>query len=145
MHQMQPHRPTPIPLLRYSGRQNKIKSFAVPPFHGVYRCIVSPFPAERLSTLRSFPFMSATPQIAMHAERSCHGELWGQERRLFLRTVDAIGLSQALACQNALCYFRSLIRESGSGTDARELKWTNRQQTYTISVFPFHHSNAVER
>ena len=72
------------------------KSFTVPPFNGVYRCTVSPFPAERLSTVRSLPFTSATPQLVRRVERSRGGELWGRERRLFLRTVGAIGLSQTL-------------------------------------------------
>ena len=55
------------------------RSFAVLPFNDVHRCIVSPFPAERISTVRSLPFTSATPHLVMLAERSRDGELWGRE------------------------------------------------------------------
>ena len=57
---------------------------------------VSPFPRFRRNAVRSLPFTSATPQLVRRAERSRSGELWGRERRLFLRTVGTIGLSQAL-------------------------------------------------
>ena len=53
------------------------KSFTVPPFNDVHRCIVSPFPAERRSTVRSLPFTSETPQLAMRAERSRRGGTLG--------------------------------------------------------------------
>ena len=81
----------------YSRRQKTFpKSFAVPPFNGVYRCTVSPFPAERLSTVRSLPFTSATREA--RRKKSRRGTLGARATGLFLRTVVAIGLSQALEC-----------------------------------------------
>ena len=67
------------------------KTFAVPPFNG---CTVSPFPAERLSTVRSLPFTSATREA--RRKKSRRGTLGARATGLFLRTVVAIGLSQAL-------------------------------------------------
>ena len=58
------------------------RSFAVPAFNDVYHCTVSPFPAERLSTICSLPFGQ---QVSV-----CHSyaiERWNGKRS-WKRTVD---------------------------------------------------------
>ena len=52
-------------------------------FTDVHRCIVSPFPAEHLSTIQSLPFTSATPQLA-RGKKSLWGTLGLSATALFV-------------------------------------------------------------
>ena len=101
------------------------KSFTVSPFNGVYH------PRFRLSTGRS---------------RSNRGKVWCQQQQLFLRTVSAIGLSQALD-HVKMCFATSIlycrpIREGGSGTRVQTLADSNRRTVNGHLPFSL---NAVER